>query len=683
MRKLRESREKKQSPSTRSGILFALGLSALVHNKLIEDAAQCQAERSLRSERGPHHENTDAIILRQRDRITNIRQARFEITHNRLDFWRFIQDAAATDNQEAIHSQEINPAQINRNLTHVVARLQTRWHNQPIRSMAAVRNLKESLRFAFQGLHYFRSKSSINPAKLFRDQGGGCGSISLAIVAALNKSGSTENLGIRFYEAGEDDQEAHLAPTLIFTDEQGVTQEVDLTTGHTAFPAGSRLSLAELVEAYAVHHQLPNTTNWPNTILVQGEDRDLGFAFPTPVDHRPYNNSDSSFYAEDIFTQDETGGQNSQTNRENEANIALTETQNRDRTNDFVMRNFYSQQVTQSNTDLGPNDVDVVLVPNMTTTDWTNLSNAISWTERHLRLHPQSMEYLQRLGDAIALYQLAHDKLVLNRQIDPSNAAADKLRIYRQRATEWFAAHQDHTDIITALRTVPDQSTFKERALALAVLGDQGSRILFDFYDYISEPSQTYNRYQALGILLISDSTRSEAMKRANALPLYERYYLIEITRGTSVHEDRQFDWTAINNMPAVFAGADEFSVAYRDQDNLFGTLFFRMIENIANRYHVTPLGSLTQLTHEIHQYAASHHKDAHWESETIAYGINFMVRLLPGLARAPITNDQVITSFNTFYAEAREWLLAHPNYHFTDPERNTNMQERLETHLF
>ncbi len=670
-----------ERPSPKSsGIKQIFGLSVAAHVlgiggyqgvTRIQEAQQVHAlkETSIRA-----HETRE----RRRDAI--VERAVTEMEAGQLNVWTFLRDAATVE-AEAADLPAPDRTAMQQEYARVHDRFHERWQDQwHVSRPEHVQVLIRDLQHAFQGYNYYAGMKTINPLSVMRDRGGPCGGTTLAVLAELQQSeGIRDQLRVHYYPPGDHGESGHLAPTIVFEDEQHHLQEFDLTSARPAFPSGTRMTLTELVEGYAhMHHKAltpQDPSRWSHTTQVQGGDGGFGFDIPTPTDRRPFPAGTVPFYSENIFgdfqltpPQEVRVRSSQESGSSAESQQAPLSFQIAESSGRFARMNFMAFQSLEAQERDG--EIPVGVQTSFSSADWRQLSTVISEVERSLPgFDKNDSAYLLALGRMVSLYQVAHDRSALERRVDPTSFAAEKLHTYRAEATQWIQQHHTQLQQAEYRRALTRTET---GIMFLTVLGGTAVDILFDQF----QGEQDTDRKRAIVLpLLLSDQTRERAVPLFTRLSYTDQLYVLE-------HASVFFSESFVSDMhtEVFFNRHDAFGDAYQEYNALFSDLVSRTLtglvpENSSGLHFETATRSvirtLPQLQEEIHRSAQLHGHSQEWEDHALLYGIEEIrasidyIHSLPPSFRSRFLAAR--ETMRPFFTEAIRWMDAHPSLPIRD----------------
>ncbi len=659
-----------QRSSKKSGLKQILGLSVAAHVVGIggyQGVTRIQEEQRM-------HEAKEAPIrayeAREQRREAIVERAAAEMEGNRLNLWTFIRDAATVE-AEAADLPTPDRVAMQREFTRIHDRFHEHWQDQwRVSRPDHVRTLIHDLQYAFQGYNYYAGMKTINPLSIFRDRGGPCGGTTLAVLTELQQSeGIRDQLRVHYYPPGEHGESAHLAPTIVFEDDQHHLQEFDLTSARPAFPSGTQMTLTELVEGYAMMHHSALTphdpSRWSQTTRARGGDGGFGFVLPAPIDRRPFPSGIVPFFSDRVFsdfrrdpptevahTLSANGGQQSA------EPFSSSDMESSAR---FSRRNFMKFQ--SSAAPMRDGEIEVGVQDPFRMQDWRALSGVISASERNLAsMSGQEENYLSEIGRVVSLYQLAHDQAALERRVDPAHFAEEKLHQYRDQAAQWIQSHRQQLESQEYRSHIYDEDS----NIFLTVLGVEAARYLLEQARGEADPAV---RRGMLIPLLLSDQTRAQALPLFAQLPPLQQLYLME---QVSVFFSDSF--VANIRTEVFFNQHDAFGDAYQEFDALFSDLTSRVYTDFFPEHngHINfirseraPIRALSQLQEEIHTSAQLHGHTQAWENAVTLYSIETVRKAMDHMTTWPrgehIQIQRSIEAMRPFFIQSLQWMSEHP----------------------
>ncbi len=672
------------------GMVKALGLAAGLHAAayatpdVVERVEQYQEEAR-------REENRERI---ERNRAEAVRRALAEIEAGDLHFWEFIRDTDRAD-MEAAEMPVPSASEVERNFNEVTERLLEQQqgyhevHNDEDREY-----LQESLRVAFEGYYYTAGMGEADIQTFFHERGGPCEMISLAIVSALDRAGY-EGVGIRYYppdEAGI----GHAAPSLTFTDDGGVVHEIDLVGGGAVVPGGVTLPLDEVVREYASQHGLLPREGAVPVSDQAGESVSRGWSLsvPMPAEARPFAGN-APFYSAEIFgayRTDEQGNvieDGELSPGVSTEDLRLEEHANVQDAERFVERAF--ERVVTYGSDRSGAGSEIYTRSALSEAEWVRLSELLGWVEQGLEAEGLApYERLSRLGAAVGLYRLASLESAFLPRRQLHQFAEHRIARYQAEAAPILEAHmEDHAFFFDGLTQVAEGNVGFE--IGLSVLGEQGGRMLVNYYDLISaeyEAELMGASARALTYILLVPETCDAGLERAARLHISQQFLLARSLSFIAL-SNPEHSHTAEDH--PIFMGSDPFSRNYRAYEALFeqrhlderlagghieavypeidGHSTYPFEPSHESREAFTPdpsirINHFSEVMDEIHRYAETHGFDAAWEQEVRVFAaLNLTERIRNfGLWHHWRLFQRIQAEQRPLLVEIAQWMRSIPN---------------------
>lgn len=663
-------------PSLVKAVGLAAGLhgAAYVAPDIAERVEQYQEE--VRAE-----ENRERI---ERNREAAVRRALAEIEADDLNFWKFIRDTDRAD-MEAAGIPVPSAEEVERNFRAVADRIIAEQQGYfEVHTDEDRAYLQETLRLAFEEYYYTAGMGESDIQTFFHDRGGPCGMISLAVVSALDRAGY-EGLGVRYYPAGETGP-GHVAPSLRYTDSVGVEHEIDLVGGGSVAPGGVTLPLEEVVRLYAGQYDLlPEegvSEETPSGVV--GSPRGWGISIHFPPDARPFG-GDVPLFAEGIIGAyhtneegqivDERGEVVEDVSGHEETGFEQTidewqETHEfEDDSQDFLAR-LYDRHVTHA-PPASPEEADFDVRIGLSDRELARLSETITWSERRLRRseHPDAtlFETLRLVG----LYRLAAREAALLRRTQIHEVAELNADRYAQEAEALLEPHLNDGRFLNLYLTGGISRDSTTSALALGSLGEMGGRALLNLYDdYTRQYGNELfgNKANVLTAAILNETSRADALERANQLSIRDQFKLIGLSFAQSAFREGENGREGL-----LMDGDDALSRNNRAFQALFDTLDFtasvtggrflhdgrEVVRGLSSidEFEELPgreFRSLEQAFEYVERYARSHGFDQDWIEvvrENLVFEIISLMSSMPA---------QQILRREAFFSEVLSWSREH-----------------------
>ncbi len=199
----------------------------------------------------PSHEAREKHEQFQRQRRAIVLEARQQVEQGNLRLGYFTIRANAIDIRE-YQNKESNLEELDQEYERV-SHLFGDGMRAITNTARTARDFSQALITATENYHYQGVGGFMSD--LLHDKTGSCEQISHFVVSLLQDNGFGHMAFIRQYPPDSSGY-GHVAPMLETVDAHGNRADYDITAGEMAFEEGSRMSAAELVEAYARHFHL-------------------------------------------------------------------------------------------------------------------------------------------------------------------------------------------------------------------------------------------------------------------------------------------------------------------------------------------------------------------------------------------------------------------------------------------